>query len=169
MTGPRPETQATHATHATHEPHRLLHWLSGCLITLALLTSGLAHAQSMVSVDRPKVNLRVDAGTQHAVEWTLAQGYPLQVLGQRGGWLHVRDFEGDTGWVLARLTSRQAHVIVKVSTANLRSEPGTSSRLLGRAEYGEVLRTLDRRPGWLRVRQAGGVTGWVARRLVWGW
>jgi hypothetical protein len=32
-----------------------------------------------------------------------------------------------------------------------------------------VLRTLSHREGWVRVRQPGGPTAWVARRLVWGW
>jgi SH3-like domain-containing protein len=150
-------------------PHPWPRWLAWPLLALALLLAGAAQAQTMVSVDRPKINLRVDAGTQHPVDWVLNRGFPLQVLGRRDGWLHVRDFEGDTGWVLARLTARKPHVIVKVKAANLRSGPGTTRRLVGRAEYGEVLRTLDRRPGWVRVRQAGGVTGWVARQLVWGW
>lgn len=150
-------------------PALLARWL----LTLALLLGAAAQtpalAQTMVSVDRPKVNLRAGPGTQHAAEWTLAQGYPLQVLDRRNGWLQVRDFEGDSGWVLARLTGREPHVVVKVSSANIRSAPGTSARRLGQARYGEVLRTLDRRPGWLQVRQADGLTGWVARRLLWGW
>lgn len=147
--------------------------LASWLLSLALLLGAAAQApavaQSMVSVDRPKVNLRAGPGTQHAAEWTLARGYPLQVLDRRSGWLRVRDFEGDSGWILGRLTGRTPHVVVKVPVANIRSAPGTSARLLGRAQYGEVLRTLDRRPGWLRVRQPGGLTGWVARRLLWGW
>ena len=71
--------------------------------------------------------------------------------------------------MLARLTARKPHVIVKASVVNLRQGPGTRHRRIGRAEYGEVLRTLAHRKGWVRVRQEGGRTGWVSRRLVWGW
>ena len=134
-----------------------------------LLAAGATAAAPMVSVDRPTINLRSAPGTSSAVEWTLARGYPLQVIGQRRGWLHVRDFEDDTGWVLGRLTDRTPHVVVRVPVANLRGAPGTRARVVGRARYGEVLRTLDRRPGWLRVRAEAGRVGWVARRLVWGW
>lgn len=142
------------------------------LLTAALLVSLCAAAQAltMVSVDRPTINMRAGAGTQQPVEWSLAKGYPLEVLGRKSGWLRVRDFEGDTGWVLGRLTGRKPHMVVKVPVANLRSAPGTSHPVLDRAEYGEVLRTLDRREGWVRVRRVdGGPTGWVARRLLWGW
>jgi SH3-like domain-containing protein len=134
-----------------------------------LLAAGATAAAPMVSVDRPTINLRNAPGTSSTVEWTLARGYPLQVIGQRRGWLHVRDFEADTGWVLGRLTDRTPHVVVRVAVANLRAGPGTRSRVIGRARYGEVLRTLDRREGWLRVRPEGGRSAWVARRLVWGW
>ena len=136
---------------------------------LIFLSAGLAGAQTMVSVDRPVVNLREGAGTGHPASWQLAQGFPLKVIARRGGWLKVRDFENDTGWVLGRLTARKPHVIVKVPTANLRSRPSTRTAVKATLRYGEVLRTLERRGSWVRVRQDGGRTGWVARRLVWGW
>jgi SH3-like domain-containing protein len=134
-----------------------------------LLAAGATAAAPMVSVDRPRINLRAAPSTSSSVEWTLARGYPLQVIGQRRGWLHVRDFESDTGWVLGRLTGRTPHVVVKVPVANLRAAPGTGHRVVGRARYGDVLRTLDGRAGWLQVRPEGGRSGWVSRRLVWGW
>lgn len=144
------------------------HWLAALALALGLQAPTLA-APEMVSIDRAEVNMRAGAGTRHAAQWMLARGYPLRVLDRRDGWLRVQDFEGDTGWVLGRLTARKPHMIVKVSVANLRSAPGTQHRIVGRAKYGEVLRTLSHRKGWVRVRQDGGPTGWVARRLLWGW
>jgi uncharacterized protein YgiM (DUF1202 family) len=157
MTGPM---------HPTHGAMLRLLWP---LITLVALCVGTARAQTMVSVDRPLINMRDGAGTRHTAIWQLAKGYPLKVVAKRGGWLKVRDFENDTGWVLGRLTGRKPHVVVKVPVANLRSRPSTRTRVAGRVEYGEVLRTLERRSGWVKVRQEGGRTGWIARRLVWGW
>jgi SH3-like domain-containing protein len=145
------------------------HWLAALAVVLGLQGPTVSAAAEMVSIDRAEVNMRDGAGTRYAAQWTLARGYPLRVLGRRDGWLRVRDFEGDTGWVLGRLTARKPHVVVKVSVANLRSAPGTRHRIVGRAKYGEVLRTLSHRANWVRVRQADGPTGWVARRLVWGW
>lgn len=71
--------------------------------------------------------------------------------------------------MLGRLTHREPHVVVKVPVANLRGAPGTRHRIVARADCGEVLRTLERREGWLRVRRVSGRSGWVARRLVRGW
>lgn len=139
------------------------------LALLMLLVMQAVQAREMVSIVRPDVNLRSGPGTRHEVVWILGRGYPLEVLARKGQWLQVRDFEGDEGWVHRSLAGRQPHVVVRAKVANLRSAPGTRSRIVGKAGYGEVLRTLAHRDGWARVRNEDGLVGWVARRLLWGW
>ena len=138
------------------------------VLTLSALVPGLQAAE-MVSVNRPTVNMREGAGTNHSIVWVLDKGYPLRVTGRKGKWLEVRDFENDTGWVYRPLVARTPHVIVKAEVANIRSASGTHGRILGKAVYGEVLRTLAHRNAWVKVRRESGLVGWIARRLVWGW
>jgi len=34
----------------------------------------------------------------------------------------------------------------------------------------DAYRNFDlRKPGWVKVRHASGLQGWIARRLLWGW
>ena len=143
------------------------------LIALAAGTFALdmpqAVAQQMVSVSREEVNLRSGPGTRYPAEWVLSRGFPLKVVGRRGDWLQVLDFENDKGWILRTLTSNTAYHIVKVKTANLRSQPTTSSRIVGRVSYGDALRTLERKSGWVKVQRDGGLQGWISRNLLWGW
>lgn len=140
------------------------------LLPLAcLLFASTAQARQMVSIDRSEVNMRTGPGTHHDATWVLSRGYPLLVLARQGQWLKVRDFENDEGWVYRPLTDRTAHFIVKSKTANIRSGPGTKHRIVGKASYGDVLKTLSRRGSWARVRSESGVVGWVARKLLWGW
>ena len=145
---------------------------SAFLLAAALFLLGAvstAHARDMVSVARGEVNMRSAPGTRSEVQWALSRGYPLQVLSRRGEWLQVRDFENDRGWVLRSLTARTPHHVVKAPVANLRATPGTRGRLVGKATRGEVLRTIERKGDWVKVRHSNGRTGWVASRLVWGW
>ncbi len=128
-----------------------------------------ASAQSMVSVDRATVNMRASASTNATILFELGKGYPLEVISRKGNWLQVRDFENDKGWIHRPLVGNTAHLVVKVDSANVRSAPNTSSRILGKVEYGELLRTLDRRSQWVRVQQENGARGWVSRALLWGW
>jgi uncharacterized protein YgiM (DUF1202 family) len=139
------------------------------LATLLCMPMGVqAQTGTMVNVKKP-MNMRAGAGTQHEAMWLLGAGYPLQVIGARGKWLQVRDFEGDQGWVYRPLTGTQAHHVVKAEVANIRQGPGTNTRIVGKANYGDVLLTLERRADWVKVRPQQGRTGWIARRLLWGW
>jgi SH3-like domain-containing protein len=139
------------------------------LLSLLLLPLFAAQAREMVSVDRPVVSMREGAGTQHDALWTLNRGYPLEVTARKGAWLKVRDFENDTGWVYRPLVGKTPHHVVTSRVANIRSAPTSSGRVIGKAQQGDVLRTLERRERWVKVQQEGGLMGWVARQLLWGW
>jgi SH3-like domain-containing protein len=151
--------------HATHPVRHLIAATGLCL--LALGTSA-AQAQAMVSVKGSTLNMREGPGTNRAVLWELKRGYPLLITERKGRWIQVRDFEGDTGWVARSLTGRTPHHIVKSRVANVRSGPGTQHRIVGKVEYGELVRTREKRADWVRVEREQGVGGWIARRLLWG-
>jgi len=139
------------------------------LLLLGIAATPSAQAREMVSVDRPEINMRTGPGTQHESLWLLSRGYPLQVLDRNGNWLQVQDFENDKGWVYRPLTAGKPHYVVKSKVVNIRKGPSTKSRVIGKANYGDVLRTLANKGDWAQVRDADGLVGWVARRLLWGW
>lgn len=141
-------------------------FLTVCLCLIALTP---AHAGEMVSIKGSIVNMRAGPSTQSEVLWQLRKGYPLEVLKHRGRWLQVRDFENDRGWVAKSLTSKTPYHIVKTPTANVRKGPSTKYRIVGKAERFEVLRTRKKSKGWVNVRREDGQTGWISRKLLWGW
>ncbi len=145
-----------------------LHFLIG-VVALVMPGTQAAVAEELVSVVSDNANWRSGPGTQYPVEWVLQRGYPLRVIGTRGDWLHVRDFERDEGWIARRLTNDAPHSVVRVKAAHLRNRPSTGSRILARLDYGEVLRHLEANADWVKVRRKSGLRGWVARRLLWGW
>ncbi|MCR4400797.1 MAG: SH3 domain-containing protein, partial [Syntrophomonadaceae bacterium] len=55
---------------------------------------------------------------------------------------------------------------VKGAVLNLRSGPGTSWAVAGKATQGQKLAVLAKQGDWLKVRTAGGVTAWAAAWLV---
>ncbi|HFQ90758.1 MAG TPA: peptide-binding protein [Desulfobulbus sp.] len=152
------------------KPTRLL--LVLCILGLLLTTAAVAMAE-MVAVANDNVNLRSGPGTRYKVTWKLGSGFPLKVLKRKGEWLRVKDFEGTIGWINAKVVNRVPHMIVRVhrkskKRINVRSAPGTSSRIVAKAYYGVVFRTLARKNGWVKVRHERGVTGWIKRSLLWG-
>lgn len=144
--------------------------LPGLVVSLSLLVlAQAALAKEMVSVNTAQANMRSGASNKHPALWALSKGYPLEITSRKGNWLQVRDFENDTGWVYRSSVGKKPYVIVKVGVANVRGTPSTSGRILGKAEHGEVLRTVENRSNWVKVQRESGVKGWISRTLVWGW
>jgi SH3-like domain-containing protein len=143
--------------------------LAFALSWMALPSASAGQRQQMVSVAVKTLNMRTGPGPRYATHWTVSQGYPFKVIGRKGDWLHVSDFEGDKAWVFRSMTGKTPHRVVKAQAASLRRAPGARSPVVKKAGYGDVLRTLEQRGEWLKVRHEGGATGWVQKRLTWGW
>ena len=144
------------------------------LIFLIVLGFSSAAQAKMLSVSGEDVNMRSGPGTKYRVMWELGKGFPLIVLKKKGEWYRVRDFEGTIGWVHKDVTNGVPHMIVKVhknskKKINIRSGPGTKYRIIAKAYYGVVLKTLQQKHGWVEIQHEKGVTGWVKRSLLWGW
>lgn len=139
-----------------------------CFVFL-FLCGPLVSSAKMVSVNKEGVNIRSAPSTGSLVKWQVDKGFPFKVIGSRGKWYKVRDFENDEGWVYAPLTFSKAHLVVKKPVINIRNGPGPSYPIVSQAKYGVVFRTLAEVKGWVKVEHESGVSGWVARRLLWGW
>ena len=57
---------------------------------------------------------------------------------------------------------------VLVGTLNVRDQPGTTGKIVGRVTYGTQVEILDTQDGWLQIKytQASGGKGWVSARYV---
>jgi SH3-like domain-containing protein len=149
-----------------------------CILFLLLLVTWSVCTQAagitMVSVAGENVNMRKGPSDRYPIIWELGKGFPLRVIGSQGNWLKVSDFESDVGWIYKELVSKKPHLIVKANKdskarINIRSGPGTGYKIVGKAEYGVVFETLQRRDSWVQVRHETGLTGWIKRSLLWGW
>ena len=143
------------------------------VLFLFLILSATGALAKMVSVVGDNVNLRSGPGTKYSVKWKYGSGFPLKVQQEKGGWLKVEDFEGDSGWLYKKLTSRTGHMIVKVhknqnKKINIRSGPGTKYKVVGKAYYGVVFKTIKQQNGWAQVTHDSGLEGWIKRSLLWG-
>jgi SH3-like domain-containing protein len=139
-----------------------------------LLTFNISSAMAeMLSITGNDINMRSGPGKKYKVIWKLGDGFPLKVMKRSGKWVRVQDFEGTIGWVHKGVVNRTPHMIVKVhkktkKRINVRSGPATNKRIVAKAYYGVVFRTLAQKNGWVKVRHGRRVTGWVKCSLLWG-
>jgi SH3-like domain-containing protein len=132
-----------------------------------------AFAAEMVAIAGEDINMRSGPDTDQPIEWKLGSGYPLEVIGKKGDWLAVKDFEGSTGWVHRKTTQNTPHVIVRANKGteqqiNIRSAPNTSAEIVAKANYGVVFKVVGSQGTWINVEHAQGVKGWIEGSLLWG-
>lgn len=143
------------------------------LIILSLVFAGTSAFAKMVSVKGDKVNLRKGPGTKYSVKWEYGKGFPLKVISRKGNWMKVKDYENDSGWIHKSLLQSDPQMIVKVNRGqddkiNIRNGPGTKNKIVGKAYYGVVFKTLKRQSGWVKVKHESGLIGWIKENLLWG-
>lgn len=121
-----------------------------------------------VSLGAAEVNMRAGPGARYPVEWVYKRrGLPVEVVDEFGHWRKVRDFEGVEGWVHRSMLSGARAAVTIGKTRTLRRGPEDSARPVARLEPGVVGELGDCREGWCEIR-AGGFSGWIDRRHVWG-
>lgn len=134
-----------------------------------LLLPALATATDFRSVAVPKAVL-FDAPSLSAKKvFLLNQFYPVEVIVNLGDWLKVRDAEGGIFWIEAKNVAQNRTIIVTAAT-DIRQEAQDSALILAHAEPNVMLELLDPVPngGWLKVKHAHGITGFIRFTSVWG-
>jgi uncharacterized protein YraI len=73
--------------------------------------------------------------------------------------------------LVSSAAAAQARDMVSVarSEINMRTGAGTQTAALWTLNRGYPLEVTGRQNQWFKVQRAGGLKGWIARRLLWGW
>lgn len=122
-------------------------------------------AAEVLSVTSKMANVRSGPGGSNETLWQVLRFTPFEVLGRSGSWVHVRDYEGDEGWVHGSILSKVITVAVKTEKANLREAPGGA--VLWILDQGYPMRLIKSEGSWLQVTD-GEATGWLHKSVVWG-
>lgn len=138
------------------------------LIVVFCLLSSLCQAE-IVTVTTHTATLWTQPGGKNAFEiLKIPRYYPLSVQEQGQYYVKVRDYQGQTGWILAEQIGPQKGVVVEVATVNVRQGPGARYPILFKAFQGVTFKVLAEQKGWLKVRHENGEIGWVLKSLTWG-
>ena len=157
------------------------------LALLALLCGLLAgvafhetHAEESVEQEKmvfavlksSRVNVRRGPSFDHAVEWVYRRrGVPVAVLDRFDHWRHIRDMDGEEGWVHFSLLdgSERGGMVRRSDNAPLalRMEAADESRIIALLQPGVVVKLLSCDAHWCRIG-VGERDGWVAREGLWG-
>lgn len=139
------------------------------LVALALTAfAAPSWALQFRSTARPA--LLYDAPSQQATKIAVVGvGVPLEVFVENESWIKVRDATGRLSWLEKSALGNTRNVMVNVDQASVYQQPLANAGLRFRATRGVVMEARSEpRAGWLEVRNADGLSGWVRQHEVWG-
>ena len=141
------------------------------LLALTLALPASAGALDFRSTARPAI--LYDAPSVAAARLAVAgAGVPFELVVETADWVKVRDHTGRLAWLEKAALGSARTVSVKTDTAQARREPRADAAPAFAAARGVVLQLTPRTdaspPGWLAVRHASGVAGWLRADEVWG-
>lgn len=137
-------------------------------LTLILLSAVPVLGQTSSVIGKTAALRSSPSVTGSIVLLEVPRNYPLEVEGESGDFLRVRDYRGQDSWIEKRLVGDGDSVIVKADVANLRSGPGPGNQVVFKARRGVTFRVLDGQSDWLHVEHDSGRQGWIYKALVWG-
>ena len=88
------------------------------------------------SLDAEEVNMRVGPSPRFPIEWVYRrEGLPVKVVRTMQGWRLVQDPQGEQGWIVARLLTRERHaIVIGEGLAQMRELPAEDSPLMWQVE-----------------------------------
>lgn len=137
----------------------------GLLLALAQPANALEYRSTA------RAALLYDAPSTAAGKLAVAgSGVPLEVVVDTEAWVKVRDYTGRLAWIEKSALGGPRNVMVKADTSAIRQQPRADADIVFRAARGVLLEVTGKPDayGWLPVKHADGLAGWVPAREVWG-
>ena len=140
-------------------------FIAGLLFALAHPASALEYRSTA------RTTLLYDAPSTTAAKIAIAgSGLPLEVVVDTGAWVKVRDHSGRLSWIEKSALGGAKNVMVKAESSVIRQQPRADADIAFHAVRGVLLRVSGDADshGWLPVKHADGLAGWVPAHEVWG-
>jgi SH3 domain protein len=143
--------------------------LAGICFLALLLGAGRASALDYAAVASSSAILYDSPSTQGKKLYVVSRYTPLELIVSLSKWVKVRYQDGSLGWVQKRDLGSKRYVVVTAALAPVHQHPSAASPVVFEARKQVALEFLeDTRTGWIRVRHAGGASGYVKAASVWG-
>lgn len=147
----------------------------GLVAGLALAAPVAAAADFLATAD--PATILYDAPSERARPlYVYGRDVPVESLVAVEGWTKVRDVTGTIGWIASRSLSGKRMIEVRAPVADVHQRPDDAAPIVFRAERDVLLQVVESaaspaaaaNPGWVRVRDRDGQTGYVRLAQVFG-
>lgn len=97
-------------------------------------------------------------------------GLPLEVVVEMPAWIKVRAPSGRLAWIEQAALGDSRNIMVKAEFSVIRQQPRPDAEIAFRAVRGVLLEATGDADafGWIPVKHADGLTGWMPAHEGWG-
>lgn len=144
---------------------------SGWLIATGLLLALPSPATALEYRSTARIALLYDAPSTSAGKIAIAgSGLPLEVVVDTDAWVKVRDHSGRLAWIEKSALGGARSIMVKNDTSAVRQQPRADAEVVFQAARGVLLEVNGEADsfGWLPVKHANGLAGWLPANEAWG-
>jgi len=141
------------------------------LLAAALLLASAQPASALEYRSTGRAALLYDAPATTAARIAVAgSGLPLEVVVDTEAWGRVRDPNGRLAWIEKSALGGARTVMVTGDASVVRQQPRADAEVVFRVARGVLLELTGHADaqGWLPVRHANGLAGWLPMNEAWG-
>lgn len=138
---------------------------AGLLLALPLAANALEYRSTA------RAALLYDAPSTAAGKLAIAgSGLPLEVVVDTDSWVKVRDHSGRLAWIEKSALATTRSLMIKAETSTIRKQPRADAEVVFSAARGVLLEITGPADnfGWLPVKHADGLAGWLPAHEAWG-
>jgi len=117
-----------------------------------------------------ETNVRAGPGQQYPIKFTFKlKGIPVQVISEYDNWNEIKDYDGQSGWVMQSLLTKKRTLIVQTTKnfIKLHAKNHENSRVLLHLENNVILEYIKCVENWCAVKIVN-KKGWVERSDIFG-
>jgi N-acetylmuramoyl-L-alanine amidase len=115
-------------------------------------------------IDVDLLNIRQSPSISGAILGRLAKGTTVAITDVKAGWYKI-NFKNTIGWIAGdyvKSVNAEQEAKVTADILNIRSEPTTSSAILGKLVKDSVVTIIGEREDWKQIVTERGTKGWIA-------
>lgn len=144
----------------------------------SLITSAIEGAETglpiprFVSLKGKRTNMRIGPSFDNRISWVYVKpGVPVEVIQEFEIWRHIRDADGQEGWVhKSMLSSRRTAIVAPWASGEyfpLMKEPDETARKAAKLQAGVYADIESCTEQWCRINTSN-YSGWVQKKILWG-
>ncbi|MEK3981095.1 SH3 domain-containing protein [Psychrobacillus sp. FSL K6-2836] len=142
-------------------------FLCACLLMPYLQVNA---QENEVTVNVDSLKVRSGPGLTYETIGAVTKNDKLDVIGKENDWLQV-NFGSSTGWIASWYTTKESleltnkQIVSKVNRLNVRTEPTTSSAVIGQLHEGDSTNAYKSQEDWIEI-DFQGRKGWIHQSYI---